>query len=871
MKIWFSFLCFLLAGVAFSQEYYVAQTGDDANDGSIQRPFRTLEKARDVLRLRAEKTPAVVHVRAGVYELEKTFVLEEQDSNVTYRGFEGERPLLTGGKVVTGWTVWRGNVCKTNVKSQGLDGVGFRVLVCDGVRQILARYPNFDAANPYAGGWAYADGKLVPMYTTIPNLDKQTFQYREQDHRDWKKPKELWIRVFPQYNWWNNLCRVASIDPETRTVKLVDAASYQIHPGDRYHFENALEELDAPGEWYLDRETGDLYFWPPDSCGAEQLNAKTVTVAVNPTLVQIQDARNVCFVNFTLENAVRTAVGMKNTKNCVVEACILRNIGCYHSTAVWIDGGTQNGVRNCDLSYIGSTAIGLNGGDTKTLTEAGNFAEGCYIHHTGLDYKQGVGVSMTGVGNRVMGCEIHDCPRFGIGFGGQKQIIEYNEIHHVNLETSDTGAIYTGGRNWISSRGTQVRYNYFHDVIGFGWVDGEWKSPHYCWGIYLDDNAGGVDVYGNVVTGCIRGGIHFHSARDNHVWNNLFLDGGFQQFEANGWTVESSTWKNHFKTMVPGYESVAGEPAWKGMRHMELHPKDAPLPDGTVMAGNKVWNNIFCWNSEDSKAYTVRNFNPEYNEIDRNLLWNHGKPVTVSASYTGNAKVVGKVTLPGGGFEEYDVGQKPAIWGWQCYPTSKTKVEVVDTSAAEGKKSLCIHADYAAEKERDNTPAVLLPQLPLLPGKTYRLTLKAKTSRENGKIQFGFHYYKPGEYWGSMTGGKPGTDWKEMTLTFRVPAEGENGYREGMRNGLNLTLGNPNHDDTTVWYDAMNVEELESLDSWATWQGVGLDRHSVIADPMFVDEANGDYRLKPESPAWKLGFQPIPFDKIGLRREKLKE
>ena len=114
----------------------------------------------------------------------------------------------------------------------------------------------------------------------------------------------------------------------------------------------------------------------------------------------------------------------------------------------------------------------------------------------------------------------------GIVFGGNNLVIEYNHIRHMNLETEDTGAVYTGGRDWISSRGTVIRYNYFHDMLGFGrGDDGRWESPHFAWGVYLDDNAGGVDVIGNIVVRRLCGLIHLHNGRDNLIENNIFVGG----------------------------------------------------------------------------------------------------------------------------------------------------------------------------------------------------------------------------------------------------------------------------------------------------------------------------------------------------------
>ena len=70
-----------------------------------------------------------------------------------------------------------------------------------------------------------------------------------------------------------------------------------------------------------------------------------------------------------------------------------------------------------------------------------------------------------------------------------------------------------------------IRYNYFHDILGYGQEDGKWVSPHFAWGVYLDDNTGGVDVIGNIVARCSRAGLHLHNGRDNLIENNIFVDG----------------------------------------------------------------------------------------------------------------------------------------------------------------------------------------------------------------------------------------------------------------------------------------------------------------------------------------------------------
>jgi hypothetical protein len=682
-------------------DFYVAPSGRDtwsgrlaeANAAGTDGPFATLTRARDASRQfhapGAPRERITVHVRAGRYALAQPLQLDARDSGtaaapVEWRGYRDERPLLLGGRRIADFAPHAGKILRADVGAQGFKGVNFRLLLCDGRQQPLARYPNYDPQNPYGGGWAYADGKYVPMYNEVPGEDKRTFRYAAADDRPWANPTEAEVLIFPRYNWWNNLVRIASLDRATRTIQLAADCSYAIRPGDRYYVRNVREELDAPGEWYLDRATAMLYFWPP--AGAD---LATVFAPTTRTLLELgPGTAHVTFRGFVFEGCEGHAITMQNTAHCRIVASTIRNVGDYQGNGIDISGGTANGVSGCDLHHIGRSAISLAGGDQKTLSPAGNFAENNYIHHTGVLYKQGVGVALRGVGQRAAHNLIHDCPRFAIQFMGNNHVVEFNHVRHVNLETADTGAIYTGGRDWLGSRGCVIRHNFFHDMLGYGFEKGKWVSPHFAWGVYLDDNTGGVTVYGNIVARAVRGLVHLHNGRDNTIENNIFIEGTQQQIQLSGWTDTHRNWKNHLPTMTTGFESVAGQPAWRTMPRMDLHPRDAALPDHTIMSGNTFARNIVYWTKPTANYVAQRSFSFAHNSFDRNLLWHAGQP---------------------------------------------------------------------------------------------------------------------------------------------------------LRTGV----------------------KKEGLDEWAAWQAAGLDRHSVVADPRFVDPARDDYRLQPDSPAFALGFKPIPVEKIG--------
>jgi hypothetical protein len=615
-----NFLVWALAWPALADTaLYVAPDGSDFGSGTLQAPFATLVRARDEIRRVKPTGPVTVYVRGGLYEMPATFALTAQDSGtadapIVYRNYKQEKVRFTAAHRIAGFSVYKGKILQTSVTAQGMHGIYFRQLFYAGQRQPLARYPN--------EGWAYVDGKSVPMYSEVPGEDKHTVKYRAEDSREWAHPEEGEVMIFPRFNWWNNIVRIKSVDREAHTLTLAGDCSYAPRPGDRYYVRNLLEELDAPGEWFLDKASETLYFWPPDNRPDPTVYAPRLR-----TLLQLGNGVSyVTFRSFTFEEFEGTAITLTGTTHCLIAGNIIRNGGDYNGSGVSVNGGTDNGVAGNDIYQIGASGISLSGGDRATLTPAGNYADNNYIHHVGVFYKQGVGINMTGCGIRASHNLIHDTPRIAIMFSGNNLLIEYNHMHHVNLETEDTGVVYTGGRDWISSRGTVIRYNYMHDSIGFGQENGKWVSPHFSWGVYLDDNTGGVDVIGNIVVRAYRGLLHLHNGRDNLVENNIFVGGKLQQAEFNGWTEDSHYWKDHFPTMMKGYAMVKDQPAWKDMRNIGTSPDQAVLPGGLIMSGNVFRRNIVYSDDPAAKLFSSRNLPLDHNVWDENLYWHAGLP-----------------------------------------------------------------------------------------------------------------------------------------------------------------------------------------------------------------------------------------------------
>jgi hypothetical protein len=181
-------------------------------------------------------------------------------------------------------------------------------------------------------------------------------------------------------------------------------------------------------------------------------------------------------------------------------------------------------------------------------------------------------------------------------------------------------------------------------------------------------------------------------------------------------------------------------------------------------------------------------------------------------------------------------------------------------------------AAFNEEKKRDNYPIIVSRDIELKPGAQYLLRARLRTDRaEPGKAAMMVQFYvgkkdgKAGHFWGSTpSAAKIGREWKDFEFAFAIPKQGEKGWHPEMSAGkkFRIRLDWPEKSGA-LFATAVSLHETEPRDEWHSWQELGGDRHSIIADPKFLAPEKDDYRLAPDSPAFKLGFQQIPVEKIG--------
>ncbi|MEW6356679.1 MAG: LamG-like jellyroll fold domain-containing protein [Planctomycetota bacterium] len=634
-------------GKIVGEVFYVATNGNDnwsgkpaePNGAKTDGPFATLERARDALRELKQKDglkqPATVLVHGGEYALGKTFVLTTQDSGtkdcpVTFRSCPGETVFLAGGRSVGGWKKHKENVFVTSLADQGFEWFRFHQIFFKGKRQVLARHPDLDPAHPGTGGFLYVD---APSH-----LEKKAFYYDKGEipFDVWGDASQAEVNIFPYNCWDHNIIPVKKVDPETRHVILKYPVAGQIHEANRYFVQNVLDALDAPGEWYVDYRTGQLYFYPPGG----KVEDGDVIVPVLENIVEISGAaeapvRHLRLHGFSFRYCEQDAVALEGAEHCAVTGNTVSNVGGIGVNAGylrnakkgignrWAKAGlTRKPIHSGDRSLLCSHAcqecriagndVHSIGGDGVVLVGTGNVADNNHIYRTGLFDRVCAGVTVYGDENVVSHNEIHDTPRDGIFINGAQNVAEYNSIRNTMLYTADNSAIALRQHNparAVKDRGNVLRFNKIFDTIGYGSYPHcthppkGFGSPYCSWGIYLDGSICGVTVYGNVIVRSAANSVFIQFGGGNIAENNILVE-----------TIEEAI--QYDCMMFFGW-----------FMHSD---KESRFPEPP----NEIKHNIFYYAGKNKKLYVCGLWgHPEWNEkqavFDSNLIWHNNLPIQI--------------------------------------------------------------------------------------------------------------------------------------------------------------------------------------------------------------------------------------------------
>jgi len=610
---------------------YVSPSGNDQGTGSARQPFATLERARQAIReIRGSGTPPGtlsgppsstpsgapvstlvggaparveiapdapirIEIAPGAYRLSASLELGPRDSNTVWRATEPRACRISGGVKIPP-DAWKpiadpavlariAEPARTHVRHVDLRALGVRDFgtVTSSVELFAGGRPQPPAGWPDEG---FAEVDQV--------LDGKAgvFTVKGDRWKRWMTAPDAWFFGYFFWDWMYERLPVASMDAGSGVVRLGRRPAYGadggIKPGARIRVCNLIEELDRPGEWWLDRASGVLYWWP------ESEGARASLSLLPLPLVTLKDCRSVSFDGLVFELGRECAVRIRDGADNTIENCLVRSFGGngieigtdseYGNTVKPTHGGVRNRVIHCEITETGECGIVLSGGDRLALSRGDNEAVGNHIHRIARTQRTYCpGIALSGVGCRATGNHIHDLPHSAILFWGNDFDISENHIHHVCLESADAGAIYTG-RDW-TMRGTLIQGNSLHDIGGTAGLDDDTSA------IYIDDFASGITVRGNRIRGVCRG-VLIGGGRDNLIEGNEFegcrkcaihLDS-----RGTGWASYYFTDKEPI--LFDRFRAVnAGQPPYSE-RYPELktvHTDQPELPKGNRLLNNR--------------------------------------------------------------------------------------------------------------------------------------------------------------------------------------------------------------------------------------------------------------------------------------------
>ena len=580
-KNWFSGRCKILFLLSLSciifsglnaqspATFYVAMNGNDHNPGTLERPFKTIDAAWNAI-TQSAAGEIKVFLRAGNYPIDKGVVWTGDNATnlktITFSGYKNETVNLIGGVTLNNAAFQkvtekkildrlpanaRNEVYVTDLTTQGVSDFG--VIKMNGIKAPLlpaALELFYNGAVLTIARWP--NDTLLPIGKVIVRKsagDDPGFEMGSNRPDRWAASPDKWIAGLFAVGYAFDNIPVDSIDRTNEILYLknnpsygiyssTDASSGQIQAARKargYYFYNVLEELDQPGEWWLDRSAKKLYLWPP-----APLSGANVQVSVlEQPILKISGCSHLTIQNINFSCTRGIALQIERSKMISVRNCQFSNTGLQAIVA-----GPVSDVQiiHCSFANTGAGGIILNGGDRKKLEPAHDVVQNCEFYNYSRLYKTYMpAVYLGGVGNSILHCYIHDAPDQAILFGGNNNRIAYNHIKNVCSGFSDMGAVYTGRDP--SSTGDTIDNNWFdHIQNNFGEIAA----------LYMDDGSGGMIVDQNLFSASGSGGfgaVHVNGGGNNKFDNNIFVQCD-KAFSNQPWNEEQ--WRSlYFRN--PGY------------------------------------------------------------------------------------------------------------------------------------------------------------------------------------------------------------------------------------------------------------------------------------------------------------------------------
>ena len=621
---------------------YVSPDGDDTGDGSISRPLKTLSAAKNMANVKKiGQNPVEVIFRAGSYEITDTVSYTSADSGsvgapIIYKAADGEKVVFTGAKSVnvgsfrdiTDKAVLKrlspkvaGKVKQLDLKALGIEkemvdldtnriegGSGIPVGVyLNDYRQSVSKWPNTSYNKFMEGGIVQAGG--VRRWGNGPD-NGAVFKYSELNPSKWGDVSNSYLVGYFGAEFWGEWAKMKSVDPEQNTISLSRWTQYGVKEGYRWSVMHLLEEIDIPGEWYIDYDKMTMYYYVPYELDPEKDVFEITELTKN--FLSMMDTKYVAFQNVTFEKNRGGGVELSGTKNVTFDGCTFANIG----TKAMLVNATYTNLTNNDFYWCGGGGIFFNGGgDKATLTSGHNVVTNNHLYYTQRDGLDSTG-SHFGAENGNVGMKIshnlmHRSGAAMAGARGNEHEFSYNELWNASRDTSDSTAVGLG-RSWTDYR-NYFLYNFIHDV-----GSPTFKGFYTVNGLFWDDTQSGQVAKYNIINMNNKNntaGIRQGGGRDNVVEDNIILNSDISiNGEDRTGSLDITTY-DAYKLFVDCGIDFTKEP-WNS-RYPEVQTILGDIEkDGRFIPRNDVIaNNVFA----NTNKATISSAVSGYGRVENNL------------------------------------------------------------------------------------------------------------------------------------------------------------------------------------------------------------------------------------------------------------
>lgn len=556
-----------------------------------------------------------VYLREGNYTFTKTMTFDKADSGaegspIVWKAYKDERVSFDGGVSIKGSEFSEVTDSKIKERLPYPD----KVVGVDLSDRVVGFGDSFRSSDP-ALWFVYYNDTMCSVARWPNNTewartgeileDSKTrgvgFKFVVGDSRvkNWVGESDPRIFGYFGYDWAGERRGIASVDEQTLAIKTDNFAEYGVAQNKRYYVYNMVSELDNPGEFYYDKNTDYLYFYPieGDPKNEEFLKNEVQFSLLSDTMIEM-NASYVSFEKITFENSLAMGLNIaESAANVSVLGCTFKNI--YKGMDLY---GYNNTVRSCDFYNISNRPLGMFGGDRVTLTPSGSSAvNNKFWNFNTASRTNTAAIAAKGCGDYIAHNEVTGAPHTTVIMGGNDNVVEYNEFYNNLVDGAHDAGVFYGGRN-LSELGNVYRCNYFHD-----------NATNSIGVIYFDDGMSGNTVDTNVFenTGT---GVFVHGGVASNITNNLFIGGtgsgaGFSSVDAS-WKMETAT-SLAANTLLYQLKQFpySTDPWWSKyqyvFKYLESDEKPITMYDNNVSGNILIDKNLISATDKDQAAMII--------------------------------------------------------------------------------------------------------------------------------------------------------------------------------------------------------------------------------------------------------------------------